>query len=429
MKKIIKRLKNVLRIFWKYKFSIVCIFLFFAIIFSSIHYSQSDKIAGVNVSFNYSEASNGLNPNNTRFNSYEILSEEVLAKAIELVGLQDSLTAQELANYISITPVDTGNASDKADYITTTYAIAVNTKDLKMKNRTAMNLLENICTAYKAYFLENNGDNQEILKLNLEVTKDCEPFLRLNEIKLRAKQLDRYLNARMEENRAFINAETNESFDAFDKRLENIISYDIPNTSAYIIECGVAKNSKTLTEILEYKNKMEQISADKQMENYKADNNGISMYEKLMSSIIMIPTLDEEDQYYMSRTKTAMDKMARAADSELEEATASKKEIVSTNYVIKKMKKSKTGAQKLSSAREMINKLENGLNDLSKELLVFDKSYTEYKAQNYITFNYYNRSFIQRIDIKKTIGELVILGILLTGYLYIRTMRKEKKAK
>lgn len=427
MKKFKDRIKYVLRVFWEYKYSIIAILLILCIAFSGVHYFKNKKTAFANISFNYSEASNGLNPNNTRFNSYEITCDEVLKNAIELAGLQDSISVKELSECVNVSPVDTGNSNGDHNYISTTYAISLNTSNIDIKNRSASSLLENICSAYKTYFLKNNGDNQEILKLKLDVSENCEPYLRLNEIKLRANQIERYLSARMKQNRAFSDSESGNSFDEFDKRLKNIMSYDIPNASAFIIECGVARDSKTLTEILEYKNKMESISADKQMAYYEADNNGIAMYEKLMSSIIMIPTMDEFEQYYMSRTKTAMDKMARNADSELEEATSHKKEIVSTNYVIGKMKKAKTDAEKLTSATEMINKLENGLNELTDELLTFDKSYIEYKAQNYITFNFYEQSFIERIDLKKTAKEVIVLVFILAFAMFFNSFRKGQK--
>lgn len=426
MEKIKNRIKDVLRFFWEYKYSIVLSMAIIAVILGTVHYFKNGKSAWANVSFNYSEASNGLNPNNTRFNSYEILSDKVLERAIELSGLQDFVTTEELSECVFVSPVDTGNASGDDNYISTTYSISLNASALQIKNRSTSNLLENICNAYREYFLENNGDNQEILKLKLEITEDSEPYLRLNEIKMRASQLERYLSTRMSQSRTFTDSETGESFDAFDKRLKNIIAYDIPNASAFIIERGVAEDSGALTEILEYKNKMDKISKDKQLAYYEADNNGIAMYEKLMSSIIMIPTMDEQEQYYMSRTKTAMDKMARNADSELSEATSFEKEIVGTSYVISKMKSAKTAEEELSAAREMINRLENALNNISEELTAFDKSYIDYKAKNYITFNFHEQSFIQRIDAKKCLTEIIVLTLILAVGAYIYTFGKEK---
>lgn len=426
MEKIKSRIKGVLRIFWEYKYSIVAAMLIVSIALSGVHYLKSGDVAIANVSLNYSEASSGLNPNGTRFNSYEIYSTEVLDNAIELAGLQGTIDAQSLTARVNVSPVDTGNSSGDDNYITTTYSISLDTSELDIKNRSTSSLLENICSAYKSYFLESYGDDQTILKLKLELSEDCEPYLRLNDIKLRADQIERYLAARMKQSRAFIDEETGESFDGFEKRLMNIQSYDIPNATAYIIERGVASSPDTLVEILAYKNKIEAISADKQMAYYEADNGGIMMYEKLMSSIVMIPTMDEQEQYYMSRTKTAMDNLARNADSELAEATSYKKEIVNTSYVIERMQTLRSQGAELEFARELINKLELGLNELSQELLSFDKSYIEYKAQNYITFNYYEQSFLQRIDLKKTISEVAALCCVLALIIYAKTARKEK---
>lgn len=120
MEKIKTRIKCVLRTFWEYKYSLVAAVLIVAILLGGVHYFQNGQAARANLSFNYSEASYGLNPNNTRFNSYEILSDEVLNAAIELADLQDYVSADELSECIGILPVDTGNSGGNAYYISTT---------------------------------------------------------------------------------------------------------------------------------------------------------------------------------------------------------------------------------------------------------------------------------------------------------------------
>lgn len=429
MEKLKNRIKRVLRIFWEYKYSITAAVLIICVVLGAVHYKNSGSVAWGNLSFNYSEASNGLNPNNTRFNSYEILSSEVLERAIELSGLDGSISADELSSHVNASPVDTGNASGDNNYISTTYSLSINTKNLDVKNRTAKSILENIGNAYKEYFLENNGDNQEILKNKLEKNDEIEPYLRLNEIKLRANQLKRYLDSRMSQSRAFIDEKSSMSFDELEKRLKNITDYDIPNVSSFIVERGVAQNSERLAEILEYKNRIKTVSADKQAAYYEADKNGIAMYEKLMSSIVMIPTYDETGEYYMSRTKTAMDKMARNADASLTEAMSFRKETVNTQYVAEKMKKSVTTKEELASAVNMTQRLENALNLLADDLIELDNAYIEYKNQNYITFNYYEQSFIQRISIKKICAEALFLLMIFAAVVYFETVREEKNEK
>lgn len=77
-----------------------------------------------------------------------------------------------------------------------------------------------------------------------------------------------------------------------------------------------------------------------------------------MTSIMMIPTVDEASEYYMSRTKTAMDALARSADASLSDATDYQSEIVSTNYVIQKIRELDAGQPRLAEAQAMVNKLE-----------------------------------------------------------------------
>lgn len=74
--------------------------LILCILFGCIHYAESGIWSSANISFNYSEASLGLSPNKTRFNAYEIVSEEVMQRAIEKVGLQGSISASELASHV-----------------------------------------------------------------------------------------------------------------------------------------------------------------------------------------------------------------------------------------------------------------------------------------------------------------------------------------
>ena len=167
----------------------------------------------------------------------------------------------------------------------------------------------------------------------------------------------------------------------------------------------------------------------KQQAYYDADKKGISIYEKSMTSIMMIPTVDEASEYYMSRTKTAMDALARAADTSLSDATAYQSEIVSTNYVIQKIRELDAGQPRLAEAQAMVNKLETAINEISEQLFVLDKAYVKYKSQNYITFAYGSASFIQRLSLKKTLMESVAVMLGGAWLLHERKRRKAGKRK
>ena len=433
MKDLKEQIKHILRLIWQNKYRLFSCGVALCILFGGSHYFESRSQASVDIYFNYSEASQGLSPNKTRFNSYELVSDDILQNAIERVGLQGTITSSQLAGCLYLKPVDTGNVGGSSEYITTTYYMSLNASTLDLKNRKAMDLLRGICASYRAFFLENYCDNQEIPKEKLEVTSECEPYLRLNEIQLRAQQLSRYLNARLDENKSFIDTDNGDrssnNFTTMGKRVNNLINYDIPNAMAFVIEGGVARDPLILTRILEYKNKIDDITARKNMAYYDANKNGISIYEKSMTAVVMIPTTDELQEYYMSRTKTAMDKMARTADDSLGASMDYQSEIISTGYIIQKINESADNWDRLSAAQGMVNKLEEELNSISEDLFVLDKAYIKYKSQNYITFTYNDASFAQRINAKKTLMQTILVMAGGCAFFYVRANRKEKRGR
>jgi len=424
-------IKQFLRTLWQKKYQYFIEVMALCALFGTVNFFNTATLAGANISFNYSEASQGLSPNKTRFNAYEIVSDEVMQNAIERVGLQGYITSSDLAGSLRVSPDRTGNVSGSSDFISTSYNVSINTKNLDIRNRKTLDLMQSVCESYREFFLRNYGDNQTVLKEKLEVTSDCEPFLRLQEIEVRASQLVRYLNARLDENKSYVDsankdAQTN-NFTTLAKKINNIVDYDIPNVMAFVVENSVAKDADGLTAVLAYKNKIDDLARQKDMAYYDADKDGISLYEKSMTSVVMIPTTDELSEFYMSRTKTAMDTMARSADSALSEATNYQSDIVDTNYIIEKMRSGATSEEYLADAQEMINRLENGINELSENLFVLDKAYIKYKSQNYITFTYNSATFIQRFQIKKTLIEAMAALMLGTGFAHFRRMRNGRK--
>ena len=392
-----EKIKQALRHIWINKYRLFFCLLTLCCLFGLVHYFKSADSATASLSFNYSEAALGMNPNKTRFNAYEIVSDEVMERAIRRVGLQDSLTASQLAQCLYLSPEGTGSANG-SEYISTNYYLSINTRKLELGSRKATDLLQSVCESYREIFQSNYCDNQSLLKEKLEVTSACEPYLRLNELEVRAEGLNRYLNARLQENKSFTDEANPDSatnnFTTLGKKINNLVDYDLPNAMAFVIEGGVARDPSMLTSILEYKNKIDDLAMRTQQAYYDADKKGISIYEKSMTSIMMIPTVDEDSEYYMSRTKTAMDALARAADASLADATDYQSEIVSTNYVIQKIRELDAGQPRLAEAQAMVNKLETAINEISEQLFVLDKAYIKYKSQNYITFTYGSASFL-----------------------------------
>ena len=119
-----------------------------------------------------------------------------------------------------------------------------------------------MCESYREIFLSNYCDNQSILKEKLEVTTACEPYLRLNELEVRAAALNRYLNASGGEQELYGRGKSR----PFHQQLYHTGQNDQQSGGlrpaqrhAFVIEGGVARDPAMLTNILEYKNKIDDI--------------------------------------------------------------------------------------------------------------------------------------------------------------------------
>ena len=458
-----REIKSTFLSLWKNKYWILVMCFILAGVSATVNYKINSKIAYSKMSLNYAEASYGLNPNSTRFSIYEFTTDKVMEEAIRLAGLEGKITPDELAKSIEIHQIDT-KETNKEEYITTSYSIKYDGSNIDTENITAENMLDLICKAYKEYFMAKYGDNQSMLQNGLIYNHSTEPFLKLNSLSLRAEQLDRYIDERILENKSFKDENLDYTFTSLMKKIKNIINYDIPNIEAFILDSGVAENHEKLISTLEYKNFIEKMRYDTFKEYYNSDNTGIDMYDVAMSAIVMIPSENENDEYYMSRTQTAIDYLAKDADYNLKEATYSQKELTETDYMISQIKNSngvidsenenektayeKTVSDKMDSALThseitrvfdeksnkaniektdmMLSKLKKDLDDITEDLKVLDTSYIKYRSQDYLMFRNSTSSFLQNIGIKKIIigeiGFLIICFIVL--YLKVRK-RKE----
>ena len=145
----------------------VCILAF---IWTIIAYVGSFGKRTVLLSLNYEEASKGQNPNQTRYNVFELKSDEVMQRVIEYAGLQDDITVEELADRIDISENNNDKTIDPLDtntyYISTSYTITYD-KSNKIKNISTDDMMNIICKAYNDWFHEEYVGAKTVLQYDL----------------------------------------------------------------------------------------------------------------------------------------------------------------------------------------------------------------------------------------------------------------------
>ena len=121
------------------------------------HFVMKRSVYAV-VSLNYSEASQALNSNGTRYNMSEIISDEVIERAIEKGALED-VTVKALRECLSVYPCVQGGVENEAQYhISTEFAVEYKaSKDTDHLD--PENVIQLITLAYKEYYIEQYTEN------------------------------------------------------------------------------------------------------------------------------------------------------------------------------------------------------------------------------------------------------------------------------
>ncbi len=429
LKNIGKILKEAFVKFYEYRFRIIIGAVVLAIILNIMHFNFNQSVASVTISLNYSQASQGLNPNSTRFSIYEFTCNEVLENTIEDAGLTGVLTVDELKDAIQIHPADRSEMQNNDKYVCTTYNITY-TNPGSVKGITTLNMLEIYCAAYKEYFVKNYGDNSAVIDYDSSYFQDPEPFLELSGIKLKATQILRYAEQRIAENTSYTDPDTGDNFLSIRQELKKLIDYDIPNTFGFIRESGVSEDKASFIATLEYKNKISKMTYDTNMAYYESDNYGIDIYDEVMSGIVLVPTVDADDKYYMSRTETAIDTMADNARDSLVLANEIKKEIADTAHTVNQIKAVELTDANMEKAVNMITELDKRIADITKRLQILNTSYISYKTHGYLTFKYSTATFLQSVDLMLTAVELIIYILIcyIAAIIFTYRPKQEKES-
>ena len=423
-------LKSAFKAFWKRKFFVLASFLIIVLVLCCVQYFMiTHNTASTVLSLDYEEASKGLAPNGTRFNIFEIRSNEVMGRLIEYAGLEGKITPEALSECISVKATHDKTVSVSENYISTSFVIKFTGKGA-VRDRSAEDMLSLLCKTYHEYFVEHYGFNHSILSFAVDGLKFNDEYLMLVDLlELKCGQLEKYVQLRNREIKNYRDPSTGMTFSALEQRAKNLCTYDIAKARSYIIENGIVNDRFSLNTMLNYKIRMDRLMYDKMIAAYDEDNEGIRLYDTAMSAIVMIPTQDQTMQYYMSRTKTGMDNMALHANMQLTGATERLERIEYNTYLTEKLKTSGSDSVQKEKADAMLDEIQTSLEKLAADIQTVDSSYTSTKARNYLSFSDDGTGFAERSGL---IGSLLLAALILAAAficVFLRTFFSKKKEK
>jgi len=385
------------------------------------HFEMKKSVHAV-VALNYSEASQALNSNGTRYNMAEIISDEVVARAIEKGALED-VTVKQLKSCLVVYPCVQGGVADESQYhISTEFAVEYHaSKDTQHLD--SENVIKLITAAYKEYYIEKYTDNfmldaekpdfskMEYMDIVLYFEKETQAILN-------------YLYGMAGKNPSFVTS-NGSTFNSIAGKVYQFKETQInQNLRSLILQNGIVRDEDGYVDRLSYHNKNVDFDRQKNDASYRLCNEAIAMYSEEMTRIVLVPTWDKSGKYYMGRTKVGIDELSVMATNFSNYVASNEKEIMDNNLIINKIYSGNQDTQIASSADLLIESIYDSIKDFEKEAITAGREYSRHKMNQCIAVSIYG------ISIMSELKTLVVFAVIsyLSVMLYLISRKFPKKA-
>ncbi len=398
---------------------LMCVFVFFSFI---ITYVGSFDRRSVVLSLNYEQASKGQNPNFTRYNVYELKSDDMMDRVIAYAGLQNTVTPAELSEHIDIAENSSGKSIDPLDentyYISTSYTLTYR-RDRHIRNISMDDMMQLICKAYNDMFHEEYVGVKSVLKYDLGDIEDKEYIEIAKLFTNKSNQMLRYIEQRIDENATYRSDITGQSFQTIKRMIMNVQDYSIKKYYAFALETGLSRDRALYSGTLAYKNDMLDVKWQKDMIDYNVRKQGVENYDSAMIGTVMVPAVNERREYYMSRTNIGTDYLTKDADYFLSQGSETNREIIENNDIIAKVSASAAGEGDYQKAEELMKSVDEELKNVAEIADTTDKDYIKHTTKDYLTFTSYDNSDGKIFILEAVIGSAVVFFIILCGLYYV----------
>ena len=338
---------------------------------------------GMLMIFNYEEAARGQNPNATRFNESNILSEHILEKVIQRGNLK--MSPEQLSDYLSIsTPLDSEklDVSQESDLkISTEYWIHCSER-VSLHHTKPQTVLNFLADVYREDFTLNYAENDSVLDLSFEDLEGMEYLDVKDYLQMQATKVRDYLPGYSSESSSFRAEKDQETFSSLYQKIENYINIELERYGAFILEKGLSTN--TYQSRMQYANHLLENTRLKEMAAHDVRIEAIDIYDAFMTRFVLIPTYDVEQEFYMSRTKVGVDYFAEEATEFLAEATKLVEEMEHNTYASAQVGKSQAPSNAYEEADRQIDSLKDELLNLAEQSRTLCDTYIAEKRDGYI---------------------------------------------
>ncbi len=380
------------------------------IVYGLFNHFEMKKSVHAILSLNYSEASQALNSNGTRYNMAEIISDEVVERAIKKGALPD-VTVKQLKNCLVVYPCVQGGVGDETQYhISTEFAVEYHaSKDTDHLD--SENVIKLITGAYKEYYIEKYTDNFKLDSEKPDFT-EMEYMDVVSYLDKEAQAILNYLYGMAGKNPSFV-TENGSTFNSIAGKVYQFKETQInQNLKSLILQNGIVRDEDEYVDRLSYHNKNVDFDRQKNQVSYNLCNSAIAMYSEEMTRIVLVPTWDQSGKYYMGRTKVGVDELSVMATNFSDYVASNEKEIMDNKLIMEKISSGSDDSSLYSSADSLIESIYTSIKDFEKEAITAGREYSRHKMNQCIAVSIYGISIMSEL---KTL-------ILFAAFTYISLM-------
>ena len=366
--------------------------------------------ASITIGVRFDDVFDGRNPDGSPFEISEVLSDEVLGRAIE--RLEMKVTAEDLRRHLTVSDLfDQGRVKKGRDNINegrdaysdfpSTYQITYSSVSEQIKNEGIIScisvffkhwgmpskgkILETVGECAKEVFSENYVIDASAFDINWSGADELDYYNRALYVRKVIGRIGRLLFNEYSNDAAFEAARSAEGFGDIYKKINYINDVSIENFLSYVVKNGVTTNREVLLGQFGYMKDKNIEVYERNMEAYEINKKAIEMYDPHVTKVVFIPSLDSSKNFYMNRTKVGVDYLIENANSAKKAADDAQHNIVNYDYLIAQFSKNQNSDETThKKADELYDVVKEGVNAVVEEAkVVFDDHHaTRYEFLN-----------------------------------------------
>ena len=374
------------------------------------HFELKKSVHAI-ISLNYSEASQALNSNGTRYNMAEIICDEVVDRAIKKGALED-VTVKQLKNCLVVYPCVQGGVGNESQYhISTEFAVEYHASKYT-DHLDSENVIKLITSAYKEYYIEKYTDNFSLDSEKPDFA-EMEYMDIVSYFEKETQAILTYLYGMAEKNPSFV-TENGSTFNSIAGKVHQFKETQInQNLKSLILQNGIVRDKNEYVERLVYQNKNVDFDRQKNYASYNLCNQAIDMYSEEMTRVVLVPTWDKAGKYYMGRTKVGVDELSVMATNFSNYVASNEKEIMDNNLIINKISTGSQGSQLYSSADSLVDSVYSSIKSFEKEAITAGREYSRHKMNQCIAVSIYGISLMSELKTLVLFAVLAYISLML----------------